>query len=354
MKQDLKKRVLDFPGFESLCRTLTRNHVRSLMYHRFSPEYLHDARFVDPQTLETQIKYICYHYTVIDPDQHLEALNGRVPGRCPVAVTVDDGYADFHDVAYPIFREFGVPAMLFVATGFISREIWFWWDKLAYLMKKASPGEYLVDTGAKTVSLDLTSVAGRNTSWHRVADQCRFMRDERKESLLFGLADQLGIRLPAVPPFEYAPTTWDLIRDMDRNGIKFGAHTVHHPILTRVQSHVAAEEITESKKQLEQELGHHINWFAYPQGGPADFNDEVKEMVEKEFAGCYVAYQDMENRGDKFIMPRYCVTDDMTSFRWVLCGAEFLGLKVRKLLGLQTGATETYWAGSEEEENMHE
>jgi len=324
------------------------------MYHRFSPESVHDARFVNPHVLKTQMNYICDHYTVIEPDQHLEALNGCVPGRCPVAVTVDDGYADFHDVAYPIFREFGVPAMLFVATGFISGDTWFWWDKLAYLIKEASPGEYRVDTGAKTIFMDLTSDTGRNSSWHRVADRCRFMKDEKKEALLVDLAIQLGIQLPSPPPTEYAPVTWNQIREMNQNGIKFGAHTVHHPILSRVPFHIAREEILESKNQLEKELQHPINWFAYPQGGPADFNDRIKAIVKENFDGCFLAYQEMDNPGDKYSLPRSCVTNDITSFRWVLCGAEFLGLKIRKLLGLQTGVTRAYWAGSDEEEAMHE
>ena len=168
------------------------------------------------------------------------------------AVTVDDGYADFHDVGYPIFREFGVPAMLFVATGFISREIWFWWDKLAYLMKEASPGEYLVDTGTKTVSMDFTSDAGRNTSWHMVADRCRFMKDERKESFLIDLADNLDIRLPSIPPAEYSPVTWDDIRSAEflasqpevnpariaAMGLSMGSHRTW--MLAAASDHIAA------------------------------------------------------------------------------------------------------------------
>ena len=328
--------------------------MRSLMYHRFSSSYVPDSRFVDPRVLDSQMKYIRDHHTIIEPGQHLEALTRRRPGPCPVAVTADDGYADFHEVAYPVFQKYSVPAMLFVATGYVSGTTWFWWDKLAFLMKTADPGEYQVEIGLKSPSLDLASESARKKSWHQVADKCRFLEDANKESLLIQLAQALHITLPAIPPAEYAPVTCTHIRNMGSNGIKFGAHTVHHPILSRVPAPVAREEITESKRQLESEIGHPVRWFAYPQGGPADYTDEIKAMVEEEFDASYLAFQDMESRGDLFRMPRYCVTDDMTSFRWVLCGAEFLGLRVRKLLGLPTGATEAYWAGSEDEGASHE
>jgi peptidoglycan/xylan/chitin deacetylase (PgdA/CDA1 family) len=324
------------------------------MYHRFSTAYIDDPRFVDPVVLAKQLQYICDHYTVIEPKQHLETLAGRRPGHCPVTVTVDDGYADFHDVAFPLFSKYDIPAMLFVATGFVAGDTWFWWDKLAYLIRETSRGEHRVKLGSQTLCLDLVNEDGRAGSWHRIADRCRFMADEEKEALLADLASQLAVALPSAPPPDFAPVTWDEIRNMMHSGIRFGAHTVSHPILSRVPAAAAAREMSESRLRLEAELGIPVKLFAYPQGGPADFNQEIKEIAAGEFDGSYVAYQDMDNRGDHFVLPRYCVSDDMTIFRWVLCGAEFLGLQVRKILGLRTGVADSYWSGFEEEEGMHE
>ena len=40
---------------------------------------------------------------------------GTMPPRA-VSITVDDGTYDFHAVAYPVFKRFGIPVTLYVAT----------------------------------------------------------------------------------------------------------------------------------------------------------------------------------------------------------------------------------------------
>ena len=54
-------------------------------------------------------------------DAALEAVAGPAPhqGPDPVAITFDDGTADFVDEAVPVLVEHGVPALLYVATAFI-------------------------------------------------------------------------------------------------------------------------------------------------------------------------------------------------------------------------------------------
>ncbi|MFF0310782.1 polysaccharide deacetylase family protein [Streptosporangium sp. NPDC004379] len=43
---------------------------------------------------------------------------GRLPAK-PVAITFDDGYADFHSDALPILDRFGYPATVFVTSGWV-------------------------------------------------------------------------------------------------------------------------------------------------------------------------------------------------------------------------------------------
>lgn len=54
-------------------------------------------------------------------DALLDGLDGPAPkpGTEPVAVTFDDGTADFVDEAVPVLVEHGVPALLYVATAFV-------------------------------------------------------------------------------------------------------------------------------------------------------------------------------------------------------------------------------------------
>jgi peptidoglycan/xylan/chitin deacetylase (PgdA/CDA1 family) len=268
-----------------------------------------------------------------------------------VVITADDGYSDFYEVAFPLLREFQLPAMLFVVTGFLDGKTWFWWDRLEHMLAQAEPCRLELPFDQQTLEVDLTSSQARNQTWHRIADRCRFLPDETKESLLAQLARQLGIDPTEGPPPGYRPLTWEQLQDMIGQGLQVGAHTVHHPVLTRVTLQTARSEIIESGRRLSEKIGRPVRWFCYPQGGPADFNSDLQEIVrEADYDGCYIAYQDLERPQDRYAMPRYCVTSDMTEFRWVLCGAEYLGLRLRHRLGLGKSVADSYWAGADGED----
>lgn len=349
LKNRLKFLLLSIPGFEACCRQLTRGHVRALMYHRFAPAPGGDPRAVTAAELERQVARITRHHDLWTPDDHLDHLKGlRRAGRAPVVITVDDGYADFHDVAFPIFAHASVPAMLFVATGFIDGDTWMWWDRLRHLLAAAPGWRGSVDAGGRHYSLDLTTAAGREAAWNSLADRCRFLPDREKEQVIIAVAAALGVAPAARPPAGCAPVTWDQIRAMARAGMLFGAHTVTHPILTRLAPADAAAEIAGSGRRLAAELGAPVAWFCYPQGGPADFDATVARAVsDAGYRGAYVAYQNLSRPPDPWALPRYCVARDVREFRWMLCGAEWLVLRLRQRLGRPVAAGSNYWAGAD-------
>ena len=66
------------------------------------------------------------------------------------------------------------------------------------------------------------------------------------------------------------------VREWLAAGQAIGAHTLTHPHLTRISKQQAREEITASKKRLEDEFGIPIEHFCYPYG---DQNEEIRAMV---------------------------------------------------------------------------
>jgi peptidoglycan/xylan/chitin deacetylase (PgdA/CDA1 family) len=59
-------------------------------------------------------------------------------------------------------------------------------------------------------------------------------------------------------------------------GHEIGSHTLKHPQLTKIPLPEAREEITASKKKLEDIFGRPINHFCYPYG---DWNQAVRDLV---------------------------------------------------------------------------
>ena len=346
MFHSLKRFLLGLPGFERLCLRLTRGHVRTIMYHRFVGTDDLGIRHLDAAEFERQVAYLARLGNVITPLDHLAALNGETTlPAAPVVLTIDDGYRDFHDLAFPILERYGLPAVFFPTCGFVDGSIWFWWDQLAYALRQAAAGRYEVQLGSTTLEADLRTAAGRIEAWYGVSGLSIARPVEERDTLLAQLFDQLGVEPPGEPPSEYAPVTWEELRTMAEQGITIGAHTVTHPILSRVDSGAARAEIRESRRRLTECIGAEPRIFCFPQGGPSDWTVEHKQMVREEgFEACYASFPDHDLSRDPFSLPRYGSTGDWTQFRWVVSGAEYLVLRMRKVYHTLLRSKAPYWA----------
>ena len=63
------------------------------------------------------------------------ALADGEPLSRSVVITFDDGYRDNLLVAKPILEEHGLPATVFVTTGYVGSNRDFWWDELESLLR---------------------------------------------------------------------------------------------------------------------------------------------------------------------------------------------------------------------------
>ncbi len=85
---------------------------------------------------------------------------------------------------------------------------------------------------------------------------------------------------PGIP--RRALVTWPQVREMDRRGIEFGAHTISHPRLDLLPPDRVEEEVVGSRAAIEDALGHGIHLFSYPYGR---YNDTVKRTVGRSYEG---------------------------------------------------------------------
>src|SRR4051794_29791726 len=92
-----------------------------LLYHRVGGTT--DSAVDLPVALfEEQMSEIATRATSLDAA--LEELSGQSPPTArDIVVTFDDGTADFAEVALPILTRHRVPAVVYVATDFIERQI---------------------------------------------------------------------------------------------------------------------------------------------------------------------------------------------------------------------------------------
>ena len=116
-------------SLRSLRRRFTSRTPLALLYHRVTELPL------DPQLLCVSPKHFGEHLDVLATEfqplsllEFIERLGcGRLPSRA-VVVTFDDGYEDNLSNAKPILDRYGVPATVFVTTGYMGENREFWWD----------------------------------------------------------------------------------------------------------------------------------------------------------------------------------------------------------------------------------
>ncbi len=85
--------------------------------------------------------------------------------------------------------------------------------------------------------------------------------------------------------------TWNEVRELHAQGIQFGSHTVSHPVLYENSWGEIENQLSSSKKKLEQELGEKVMSFAYPYAFPQQdqrFTDVFKKLLPEQGYRCCV------------------------------------------------------------------
>ena len=263
-----------------LARALTSNAARIITYHRFGPSGA--LRRMPVDVFDAQLRFLARNYNVASLAEVVGRLRtGKPLDPGTVVLTVDDGYRDFAEFAYPLLRRYGMPATLYVIVGAIDGRQWLWFDRLHYSMHKAKAGRYTVQLGENSVSLDLDSLAERNAAWELVGEYCIEAGDTARRALLANLEGLFGADVPPRPTAEYASLGWNELAAFDPSLIEIGSHSLTHAILSQVNGAEQKREIVESKQTLESKLGTRVDAFSYPNGYPSDIDDHSVALVSE-------------------------------------------------------------------------
>ncbi|MBM3499189.1 MAG: polysaccharide deacetylase family protein, partial [Armatimonadetes bacterium] len=201
-----------------------------------------------------------------------------------VAITFDDGYEDNFRVAWPVLQEFGLPATIFLTTDYIGARTGIWLNRLHVALRETplaalSAPEVL---GSDAPPLPLGSPEARDAAGLTLVNALYDRPPQERKALTEQLIDRLGVDLAALSPMPSALRflSWGQVRQMADTGLMtFGSHGCSHSIVSRLAHEVLQEELSVSKAVIERETGREVRHFAYPNGGPRDWDDRAMSLL---------------------------------------------------------------------------
>jgi peptidoglycan/xylan/chitin deacetylase (PgdA/CDA1 family)/CelD/BcsL family acetyltransferase involved in cellulose biosynthesis len=248
------------------------------LYHRVNDDRDPFLPSLPVAEFRRQMEYIAQNFRVVTLNDIAEGRIGTEESRYSVAITFDDGYRDNFTSVFPILKELGIPATIYLATGYVGSNRIPWYDEVC-LAFKLSVRTRLQPERTDAPSGSMETQAERLTLLERVLDWLRDLDDEARRQAMPELFRALGV--PAALTLPNYMLGWDEIKQMKAHNIEFGAHTVSHPVLSRTSGRQLQEEISASKKTIEQKLKTEVRHFAYPFGRNSHVGSEAKRCVEQ-------------------------------------------------------------------------
>ena len=325
------------PALNTILAPLTYRVATVLMLHRFANPDLNIAGH-DPRSLAGHLEYLRRHrYQLVGIDDVLVGLDRGEPWPGGAVVfTVDDGYRDFADIAAPVFAAYDCPVTLFATTGFLDGKLWLWWDQVEYLMRETDQRSLQVELEENTWSYAWHDSHERQAALLHLVERMKELPNRRKLGLLTHLSHVLGVALPEQPPAQYAPLTWNDARAMTHQGVRVGAHSVTHPILSRAAGLESRQEIEKSVLRVRAELSTASQVFCYPNGDPDSYGDrEIDVLRALDMRGAvtttqgYVSLRSSASPEDRFRLRRFSYQESDWAFRQIVMGLERLKSWVR-------------------------
>ena len=292
-RQAAKAMVLVACGITQIARRSLRGQGCVLTFHGLREDGtdcgIRDESLHLPTSVFREIcQTLAVRHHVVPLPAMIRALKaGETLPAGTVAITFDDGYESNYRLAFPVLREFGLPATIFLTTGFLDQTDFLWFQRVDRACHGASHSD----------------LAEKLTHLKTLPDADMRAEVDRLESV----NPLAGATVEDLPPV-MRPMSWDQAREMQRSGwVDFGSHTHTHPILARCSPEQQRTEIEFSQQRIREELGIDANLFAYPNGGPSDFTRTTQHLLEQ--AGITAAFTmtsgHVEHPANLLELPRY-------------------------------------------------
>lgn len=299
-------------GAYKVNRFLQRKRPMILMYHRVLNDPLLPG--IAPDIFAQQLAYLQKNFRVVPVDQLVSEINEGIQEPYSVALTFDDGHQDFYTNAWPLLKEYQLPASLYVTTGFVDNKCWLWPDLLRYILINTKKKSFEVE-GLEELALGKANLL---TAWNRLGDYCLTLKTADRDYFLKNLALRFEVDIDIQPEKPFSAVTWDQLREMQKEGLDVGSHTVSHPILSDLDEGQLIAELTGSFRRIEEELGTTPTGICYPNGMAKDISPLVEKCAMASYRYGLVAYPCEVSSDQMMHLGRWSAPNNMSRFKQIM------------------------------------
>lgn len=239
----------------------TNGHLPSTEHLKVSPKFLE----------KTIIKYKKTGFSFLSLDQLYDVISGGKDVNKPfVCFTMDDGYLDNFENAYPIFMKYHIPFAIFVATDFPDKKAVLWWYVIEELILNST--EIQLSDGSKYTC----------TTFQEKWDTFRYIREKvlllNQRNIVNELNELFGnYELDWYAPIQNLSMNWEQVKELTQEPLcTIGSHTVSHVALNKLSMEDLDNEITNGINIIKSHTNFKPAFFAYPYGSE-------KENGEREY-----------------------------------------------------------------------
>ena len=250
-----------------------QSHI--LAYHMVGD---YQSKFIPAMSIhrfQKEIEYLHAHYEIIPLSDLVHKLNEKKNiNRC-IAITFDDGFADNYTIAYPALKRYDIPATIFLLPEHIEKNATPWFIQFRYAFENSKTEFLWIEINGSQYQLEMKNEGQRLAASNMIMASLKGCSNQERLEKLGELFELLGFGGDQGNTM----LSWDNVREMCGNGISFGAHTVTHPVLSRLSKEKARQEIMGSKQVIESKTKEKDTTFAYPFGKEDDFNSETISVI---------------------------------------------------------------------------
>ena len=291
------------------------NGLYCFNYHRIgepnSTPYDPNVYSCNEEVFEKHIQFYKSNFDIISIEElkSLSKSSANFNNKFSI-ISFDDGYIDNYEVAYPILKSYQTPAIFFIATDFIDKDILPWWDEIAFLVKKSE--QKTIQLSGWNKALTITSLNEcdviKNVLQTIKIDAATTMHEK---IVLLKIA--LGIDKDFITPHENLFVNWDMLREMKNNGMSIGSQSCSHHIMSHLSKSEQRTEAYNSKQRIYHEIKEDISCFAYPVGGKDAFTLETEKVLSDtgyEFGFSFIPGINRKLGDNKYHLNRFSIDNN--------------------------------------------